>query len=371
MNDFFETNSDKLKEYINMSNAAGSRSDYVQGGGGNTSVKLDDNLMAIKASGFCLDQISVDDAYAVLNYAAIREFYYNTDPGTLDDIEKAGSAKAKESIQNIPGLPKLRPSVEAGFHSLLDTFVLHTHPVYANLAACSAEGAEVVQEALADMGHSHAYVPYINPGAQLTFSIMNITNEVEKNTGKKPAIIFMENHGLIVTCPTGAECLKLSDEVNKRIARAYGVTFDDWPEIMLETGPGEGTWISVTAWLKNQLLTRDWNLDFFTKQSLYPDQLVFLNGQVDVVERGNLTSALISGNKISNKCTFFRETGEVYYTCERKEAQTIEETLCAILFITETIIKSGRHICTMDEAGKDFISGWESEAYRRNLAAVR
>lgn len=48
----------------------------MQGGGGNTSVKLDDTLMAIKASGFCLKDIEIDKAYAVLDYAALRRFYY-------------------------------------------------------------------------------------------------------------------------------------------------------------------------------------------------------------------------------------------------------------------------------------------------------
>jgi rhamnose utilization protein RhaD (predicted bifunctional aldolase and dehydrogenase) len=46
-----------LQEFTRMSQTAGSRSDYVQGGGGNTSCKLDDTLMAIKASGFQLGQI--------------------------------------------------------------------------------------------------------------------------------------------------------------------------------------------------------------------------------------------------------------------------------------------------------------------------
>ena len=36
----------KEKAFEKMSKAAGARSDYVQGGGGNTSVKFDDSLMA-------------------------------------------------------------------------------------------------------------------------------------------------------------------------------------------------------------------------------------------------------------------------------------------------------------------------------------
>ena len=222
-NDFITKNKARLADYTRMSRTAGSRSDYVQGGGGNTSVKLDDRLMAIKASGYRLDQIAPDQAYAVLDYAALRSFYQNTDSSALEDVEASGSAQAKAATLPVDGLPALRPSVEAGFHSLLDTFVLHTHPVYANLVTCCSEGISVAQEALADIGAGHVFVPYINPGAQLTFSIGEARNHKLSAENTKPAIIFMQNHGLIVTGPDADTCLKLHDEVNDRIAAAFGI----------------------------------------------------------------------------------------------------------------------------------------------------
>jgi len=87
-----------------MSRLAGSASDYVQGGGGNTSCKVDDTLMAIKASGFRLDQIGRDQAYAVLDYQALRRFYLETDPGTLADIEQDVADTQKISR---PGGPEI------------------------------------------------------------------------------------------------------------------------------------------------------------------------------------------------------------------------------------------------------------------------
>ena len=50
---FFEDNKQLLADFSRLSKTAGARADYVQGGGGNTSVKLSGGLMAIKASGFC------------------------------------------------------------------------------------------------------------------------------------------------------------------------------------------------------------------------------------------------------------------------------------------------------------------------------
>ena len=100
---FFEKNEQRLADFSRLSQAAGARADYVQGGGGNTSVKLADGLMAIKASGYCLGDIRPDKAYAVMDYEALRKFYYGNEPADLEDVEKQGSACAKEgSLCRIP-----------------------------------------------------------------------------------------------------------------------------------------------------------------------------------------------------------------------------------------------------------------------------
>lgn len=375
---------ERLGNFVRMSKAAGSRSDYVQGGGGNTSCKVDDRLMAIKASGYRLDQIAADQAYAVLDYSSLRQFYGSTDPAGLDDIEGAGSARAKEATRTLEGLPVLRPSVEAGFHSLLDTYVLHTHAVYANLATCSAEGRDVAASALAGLTAGHVFVPYINPGAQLTFAVLQAIEEKKKETGAAPSLLFMKNHGFIVTGDDADECLALHDQVNERLAAAYGVSAADWPAIAVKavsgTGPAPGQegqteqfWQSDTPWLHAQLTEQAWNLDDLTKEALFPDQLVYLGGKVAVSERGSLAEALqkeaAGNNDRPGTCTLFRQTGEVLYRCGRNEAQTIEETLCAVLFVSGTIRKAGRTVVTMSEAGRQFISNWESEHYRSQITA--
>ena len=68
---FFSENQQALKDFVRMSQAVGARADYVQGGGGNTSVKFPDGKMAIKASGFKLSDIQESEAYAVLDAAAL------------------------------------------------------------------------------------------------------------------------------------------------------------------------------------------------------------------------------------------------------------------------------------------------------------
>ncbi|MHB1453270.1 MAG: class II aldolase/adducin family protein [Saccharofermentanales bacterium] len=368
MSTFFEKNAAILKNYIRLSTEPGARADYVQGGGGNTSCKFDDRLMAIKASGFKLSQITENNAYAVLDYASIVDFYQNTDPKTLEDVEGAGSSAARSAIIQVEGLPQLRPSVEAGFHSLLSKYVLHTHPVYANLATCSLEGREIVAKALADASYSFGFVPYINPGANLTFAIGAEQKRVSESTGSRPGAIFMQNHGFIATHDDLDTCIAIHEEVNALIAAAFNITSADFPEIRIgEVKAGDKIlYVSQSPWMKSIAADPRYDLKYFCTDSLYPDQLVFLNGNMEIVD-GDLPED--SKDWPRNKCTIYRGSGAVVYNCGRDEAQTIEETLIAVTFITTTIEKNGCKVVTMSESGKDFIAGWESEQYRKTLVS--
>jgi rhamnose utilization protein RhaD (predicted bifunctional aldolase and dehydrogenase) len=184
-----------LKDFARMSQIAGSRPDYVQGGGGNTSVKFPDGTMAIKASGFRLRQVTESDGFAVVERDTLRD------------------------VTAERGYKPLRPSVEAGFHALLGRFVLHTHPVYANLALCSEGGAARLPEVMEGIGFIS--VPYRNPGEELSAAI-------RERLTPDTRVVLMANHGIVVTEDTADACLRLHDEVNDRFAKAYGVTLQDF-----------------------------------------------------------------------------------------------------------------------------------------------
>ena len=360
MSNFFDINRARLENFARVSGSVGARADYVQGGGGNTSVKLEGGLMAIKASGYCLKDIQVDKAYAVLDYADLRAFYNNTDPSTLADVEKTGSDRAKADVKTIEGLDALRPSVEAGFHSLLDTFVAHSHSVYANLATCAVEGREIVAKALAGADYSWGFVPYTDPGARLTFSIRDELARVEKETGRRPAVIFMENHGLIAHHDNPDECLRIHTDVNARIAAAFGIAPDAFPAVSVKEIEG-GLVEADAPYLSEQMASGDYNEKFFLEQPLYPDQLVFLTGAFGM--NADLPA--------EGCCAVNPETGRVLFNMPASKAQVIAETLTAVVFICRQIEKNGYTLSTMGEAAKSFIANWESEKYRKSLAGKK
>jgi len=346
---FLDTHADTLQAFSLFSRQLGARPDYVQGGGGNTSVKLDDHLMAIKASGYCLEDIRPDKAYAVIDYAALRRFYAENEPSKFSDVEAAGAAVSKISQQQIEGLDTLRPSVEAGFHSLLDTFVGHTHSVYANLAACCKEADQVLSDALAGADYTGALVPYINPGAELTFTIRDVMRHAKAETGKQPSVLLLQNHGVIVHDNYDKRCLQVHEDINSRFTKAFGLEEGAFPAPAVKE-TGDGSFISNTPWLQSRLAGDAYPDTFLLDSPLYPDQMVFFKDTLGETARID------------------RKSGVTHYRLPRKTAQTLEETLCAVIFIIETIRRRGLTLVTMGEAAKGFIGGWESEKYRKSLA---
>ena len=357
MNSFLSSNQQALHAFASISGSIGSRPDYVQGGGGNTSVKLDGGLMAVKASGFRLSDVQPDRAYAVLDYGTLRRFYLETDPATLPDVEKAGSEQAKACIRPIDGLESLRPSVEAGFHSLLDQFVAHTHAVWANFAACLAECGEIVREAMENAGYAVGIVPYVDPGTRLTFAVRDELRRVAAECGKRPAILFLQNHGIIAHHDDPDECLHLHEDACRRMAAAFGVDFGSFPSLALRV-TAEGLLESDCPFLSERIASGAYDEDFFLTKPLYPDQMVFLANAF----------AFGDGMPEEGHCLADPETGRIRFRMPESRARVILKTLVSVVFVAEAVRRAGRTLVPMGAAAQSFIAGWESEKYRRALS---
>ncbi|NLX76873.1 MAG: class II aldolase [Clostridiaceae bacterium] len=343
---------EQLKDLERISQAAGRSPDLVQGGGGNTSVKLDDSLMAVKASGYKLSDITTTDGYVVVNYKNIRDYHERVDLSKDTDYEKESGEFVRSNVVPMEGLKPLRPSVEAGFHSVLLKNVIHTHPVYSNIICCCENGRELVDEIFRDKEYGYIWIPYINPGFMLTLAIMKeVSNHISEKVSF-PKVIFMENHGLVVTADTASECIGLHEEVLQTIRDYFNIT-GPYPEVAVEPLQ-DGTFRSKTPYLKEYFKERELSVSFFENTVLYPDQMVYLGGNISV-------------NGSDNKLNINTETGEIIYRTNEKEALTMEETLMGFIYVVENIRKNNLKIKTMSSSETDFIKNWESEKYRKSL----
>lgn len=354
---FFDEHAQRLAHFARLSQTAGARADYVQGGGGNTSVKLEGGLMAIKASGFCLKDITPERAYAVLDGAKVRAFYLTSEPSQFADVEKEGSAMVKSHVVPVEGLDTLRPSVEAGFHSILKTYVLHTHAVYANLACCAKNCREIAEQAFSGADYTWGMVPYTDPGANLTFAIRDEMARVERETGKVPSVILMVNHGIIAHDDDPDRTLAIHADANERLAAQFGLTGDSFPEVGLEKRE-DGLYAAATPYLKKAMKSGRFTERSLLEEPLYPDQMVFLIG----------TFSMDKGPVEDGQCVASSESGEVLMRMDEKKAQVMAQTLTAVTFLIDHIQDKGFEVSTMGEAAKHFIANWESEKYRKSLA---
>jgi rhamnose utilization protein RhaD (predicted bifunctional aldolase and dehydrogenase) len=350
-----EVYKDELKDLEIISSNIGKDSKYVQGGGGNTSVKLDDELMAVKASGFKLKQITENKGFVVVNYKNIKEYYENIDFKSNKDYESDSIKFAQNNIVTIDGIETLRPSVEAGFHSILEKYVIHTHPVYANILCCSKEGKDLLKKIFSGSKWDVLWVPYVNPGFYLTLEILNGIKDYKKEKKRPPNIIFMENHGFIAASDDKMHCMKLHNEAN-RLIKEYLKIEEDYPKIVIEKIPEQkkDIYVSNTKYLRNFFKDNKINNDHFEKIILYPDQLVYLNESVSI-------------NGKENKLNIDTRTGELLYHTDYQEATTIEETLLAYTYVINKIKDLGLTVKSMPKDGSEYIRNWESEKYRKSI----
>ncbi len=337
-----------IKELIDISQYAGSRVDYTQGGGGNTSVKnFNNGTMLIKASGYRLVDISEDTAFVAVSLDKIKGYYDSVDLKVEKDYEKESAEVSKNSVIAIANMPSLRPSVEVGFHAILKKYVIHTHSVYANILTCSAEGEKLAQKLFKDKDFGFIFLPYINPGFSLTLAMKNAIDEYVKKTGKYPEVIFMKNHGLVVTGDYVNRVKSVNSDVNETIRNYLGLKDDFRKVTLVERG---SSFVSNTPIVKDFVKNNVLDKALLDKTPLYPDQLVYLNNIL-----AHSPNTLVVKDK------------EVIYNTDIKQATTLEETLSAYIFVITAIKNAGLNVYTMNEKEVDFINNWEAEKYRRSV----
>lgn len=332
---------DGKKSMQKISAYAGNRKDYVQGGGGNTSVKLDDSLMAIKASGYTLQEVTEEKGYVTVDYQMIRQYYNAVNSKEDRDFEKESLAVNLNSVVLLEGMENRRPSVEVGFHSFLKKNVIHTHSVYANILCCSAEGRAAAASIL--QNEKYVFIPYIDPGFRLTLAIKQAVDEYVIMHGEQPQVIMMENHGIVVHSDDDGETIALHERVNDKIRSFYNLPEFPKPEIKKT----ENGYASDTAYLKRFLVENPADEAYFGALTLYPDQLVYIGSKLGEAVR------------IKN--------GEVLYSGSQKEAEAIEETLVGVVYVINEIRRAGLTLREMGQEGAAFINNWESEKYRSKL----
>ena len=380
-----------LSELIRISNAVGKDPALVQGGGGNTSVKTEDGkYMYIKASGTALKDMSAKAGWRRMRLAPV-----------LDIIEDKSLAKLEAGRREPEVVDRLllacddrvtgnaRPSVEAHLHSFLDKCVIHLHPSSAGAFANARNGKARIAKLFKDEKLPPLWVPYTDPGFTLAKKISRLTADYQRRLGKKPAILFLEKHGLIVTTNTANTALRLVRKVINRCnsklrqpkagkTKPAGQKQINDIKLCIRKAffeaTGEHATISyfydseIAAFLRQPDAQK-----MLAAGVLTPDELVYSNGPamwLDRVEQANIAKRLKGQIQKGEKhaAAFLVKDVGLFVAGKKKMAQTMRDIVAYSAFIRCNAKRMGG-ILSLNKRQRDFINKWESEAFRKKLAS--
>lgn len=209
-----------FNDFLSITKELSSDISLTYGSGGNFSVKIKgQDSFFIKASGSNITDVNTHNGFVKCDRASIK----------IADNEIIYNNFLQKSVQQGFG----RPSMETGFHaSLKSRVVIHSHPIYLNAILCSKESKEIISTTFPDS----VYIPYVTPGYKLHKYIDGVDKE----------IIFLENHGVIVSSENIMDAVKLTKDINNK----------------------------CQAWLKDRRINI---LDYpkFDSQHLFPDSVIF------------------------------------------------------------------------------------------------
>lgn len=197
--------SNRVESFAKASREVGKNLAYIQGPGGNTSIKdPESGLMHIKASGRLLKDMTPEAGFVSLPYEEGRKSFEQE-----WENDEAFNGHLRSLV--VPG-QEGRPSIETGFHLLFEDFVLHTHSVYVNVLTCAQEGQRLLKKHFPES----AWVEYETPGLALT---LMIKAALDANPGVR--LLFLKNHGVVTQGATPEEAVKLHEQVNQRLRDSF------------------------------------------------------------------------------------------------------------------------------------------------------
>jgi rhamnose utilization protein RhaD (predicted bifunctional aldolase and dehydrogenase) len=332
----------ELSELVKISNEIGKSRDLVQAGGGNTSVKTEDGRMVIKASGFTFSEMTETSGFVF--------FSGREDTVDLPSNEQAYNQSLANSMIDST-MP--RPSMEAGMHAFLHRVVIHTHPVMANIINCMKDGEKVARELFSDITPEFLWLDYKNPGYSLSNEIKNRVESYERVNGVKPELIFLKNHGIIVSGDDSSKCLKMTVDINERIYQYLKGKFsiERFPGIELDTK--DNMHFNGSELVTQFVMKLDENKQFLSR-FLIPDDAVYCSAFSIQEDASNL-----------DKITFGNQG--VFYPFNEKKAKKLNEMLSAKLYILSAISRIGEVEFLKDE-DVDYVLNMENEKYRQSLS---
>jgi rhamnose utilization protein RhaD (predicted bifunctional aldolase and dehydrogenase) len=351
---------DLTNKFISLSRYAGSRFDLLQAGGGNSSVKLDRRRMLVKASGYYLSEVESGRGYAVVDYPDVASLL-RTPAEWQDDDKHRRDAKVSRLVEMSTRSSGVRASIEVFLHAVLGRFVLHSHPIAVNIVASQNDWARNFTALFSGA----LCVPYHTPGIQLGVELDAQVREFVSSHGHSPAIIFLQNHGLIVSAETAEEVQQITEDVVRRCGEQCNIDLGRYSlvtAIAEYVGDGSIAYLCEDRAITDLLET---HTALFSLQPFCPDSFVFC-GVVPLVVKNLSDKQSLEAYQMAYQGTpkVIIYDGQLYFVAKNiKKAKEIEEVYKAHL-LALAAMKGEVNYLSSEELS--YLGNWEAENYRKN-----
>ena len=352
-----------LDALVKISKYAGERFDLVQAGGGNSSVKQDDGTMLIKASGFLLSDLDVSNGYSRVITKEIADIV--KDEAIINETNKREREISTSRLVKSATIDKNnRPSIETLLHSFLLKYTLHTHPIVVNMIVTQRNWKDILVSIFKD--EEMALIEYKTPGIELA---LILATELRKFK-TIPNIIFLQNHGLIVTSIDNNEIETKTEYVLQKIENYLKVDMKRYKTTnkitYLFSSIEKNTNISYLSEDKylNEMIIK--NKELFSKTPFCPDSLVYCGiSCVEIQEISDISSIQNYKNTYYEPPKVVIFENNLYFIAQNiKKAKEMEEVLKFHIMVLENN-RDNINYLKVDELA--YLSNWEAEQYRRKI----
>lgn len=354
----------EIKDLVEISKYAGERFDLTQAGGGNSSVKLDNGEMMIKASGLSLSDVTENSGYSTVITKMVSDILKN------EDIINSNEKRERENITSLlikeATVDKInRPSIETLLHSLLLKYALHTHAIVTNIILAQENCLSILNNIFRN--DTIVFVEYQTPGVELAI----VLDKELKKFDEIPNIIFLQNHGLIVTSDEKDDIKKLTEYVLDKIENYLNINMSHYKLTNQITNLLQSvnenlniSYLCQDIFLNEQLFK---NEQLFFKAAFCPDSFVYCG--VNPVKISSLTDS----KSIKDYRDKYHELPKVilydnkifFVSSSIKKAREMEDVFK--FHITVLANSNTKSINFLEEKELFYLSNWEAEKFRQKI----
>ena len=345
----------EIKNLIKLSKYAGMREDIIQAGGGNTSVKINDETMFIKSSGYQLSEMEENVGYSKVNYKKIVDYFKS-------HLEIKRSDE-KELLENTLIQGK-RPSIETFLHSITEKYTLHTHPLLINVLTSRKNG----MKELKSMFPNSLIIDYQTPGIFLAKEFFDKFSKLENP--QKANIVFLKNHGLIVSGKNMDEVIELHESILETLENKLKVNMQAYRNSTFLFKKLEDFIENNIVYLCENRRIKNFIENNSIKDVNYcfsPDSLIYCNKKILLLNKNDDMLEVVKNHnlKYGNFNVAYFEN-ELYIIAPNvKKAKEIESVLSFNLQVLK--LNKNDEMDFLTEEEQNFLLNWDSEKYRKNL----